>query len=162
MKINTSIDWEGKVYKIEYEDMDDFSSLSMELCTQVYGVCFIGNEMVVVRNGLRNTWGLPGGSIEKGETIEQTFKREMKEEANVEVLKWVPIGVQGVRSSDNHLTYQLRVCALVKEIGDFVSDSGGNVVERKLINPADYKKYFDWGKVADRIIERGLELKPKL
>lgn len=159
MKIKSSFKLDGEVFIVDYEDLDDFSSLPRERCKQIYGVCFVGNEIVIVRNGVKNAWGLPGGSIEEGETPGETFRREMAEEANAEVLKWLPIGVQKVTFADGHFILQLRACASVAFLGDFVSDPGGNVAERRLIDPTDYKEYFDWGEVGDRIIKRGLELK---
>jgi len=44
----------------------------------------------------------------------------------------------------------------------FISDPGGHVSENKIINPADYKKYFDWGEIGERIIKRATELKESL
>lgn len=41
----------------------------------------------------------------------------------------------------------------------FVSDPAGSVTEIKLVDPADYRQYFDWGEIGDRILERALELK---
>jgi len=35
------------------------------------------------------------------------------------------------------------------------------VTEIKLIDPKDYKQYFDWGEIGERIIERALELLSK-
>ena len=32
----------------------------------------------------------------------------------------------------------------------------------KLVDPKDYKQYFDWGRIGERIIERAVELKNKL
>src|SRR3989344_2628502 len=42
--------------------------------------------------------------------------------------------------------------------GEFISDPAGSITEIKLIDPKDYKQYFDWGKIGDRILERALEM----
>jgi 8-oxo-dGTP pyrophosphatase MutT (NUDIX family) len=159
MQITSVLDYEGKQYPLEYEDCDDFSRLSREYCTQVYGVCFLGDGIVIVKQGVKNTWGLPGGTIEKGETIENAFRREIQEETNCEVVRSKPIGYQKITYPDGTFVYQLRVCAIVKRLGDFVSDPAGAISENKTIDPNDHKKYFDWGAIGERIIERGVELK---
>ena len=46
--------------------------------------------------------------------------------------------------------------------GPFVSDPAGTISEIKLIDPKDYKQYFDWKSIGDRIMERALELKERL
>ncbi|HEV7702204.1 MAG TPA: hypothetical protein VGO63_02045 [Candidatus Paceibacterota bacterium] len=38
-------------------------------------------------------------------------------------------------------------------------DPDGGITEIKLIDPKDYKKYFDWGSVGDRLMEQALSLK---
>mgnify|MGYP002626904898 CR=1 FL=1 len=51
----------------------------------------VGATVVVIKDGkillnLRsdtNTWGVPGGALELGETLEQTAARELKEETNL-------------------------------------------------------------------------------
>ena len=35
-------------------------------------------------------------------------------------------------------------------------------MEIKSISPKDYKQYFDWGEVGDRIVQRTMQLKEKL
>ena len=152
----------GVEYIFEYKDCDDFSVLPLEHCKQVYGVCFLGEEIVIGYGGHKNAWGLIGGTIEEGETLDQTFSREIQEEANMEVVYKVPLGYQKVTDTrDGSFVYQLRYFAKVKPFGDFVSDPAGSITEIKLINPKDYKKYFDWGKIGERIIQRALELKEK-
>lgn len=150
----------GVQYIFEYEDCDDFSELEYEKSKQIYGVCFYKNKIAIVLNGPKKTWGLVGGSIEKGESFDQTFRREIKEESNMEVLSWKPVGYQKVIDTrDDSYIYQLRVVASVRPHGEFVEDPAGHITEIKLIDPAGVKQYFDWGKIGDRIMERALELK---
>jgi ADP-ribose pyrophosphatase YjhB (NUDIX family) len=150
----------GVKYIFEYEDCDDFSELPYDKCRQIYGVCFYNDKITIVLNGKKKTWGLVGGTIEKGEKFDQTFRREIQEESNMEVLSWKPIGYQKVIDTrDNSFVYQLRVVALVRPYGEFVEDPAGSVTEIKLIDPKDYKQYFDWGAIGERIMERALELK---
>lgn len=153
----------GVEYIFEYSDVDSFDDLDMSKCTQTYGVCFYGDEIVIGYNGKKKNWGLIGGTIEKRETLEQTLIREIQEESNMEVLSFLPIGVQKVIDTrDDSFCYQLRYVCSVQPYGPFVSDPADTITEIKLINPEEYKQYFDWGSIGDRIIERALELKNRL
>ncbi len=154
----------GVEYIFEYSDVDSFDDLDYNLCRQAYGVCFCGDKLVIGFGGKKKDWGLIGGTIEEGETFEQTLKREIQEESNMEVLRFAPIGYQKVTDTrDGSFIYQLRYVCIVRPYGPFVSDpAGGSITEIKLIDPKDSKKYFDWGKIGDRIGERALEFKGKL
>ena len=152
---------DGSVAHVIYEDVDSFESLDSTKVKQTYAVCLLGGKMVIVLHGRKNTWGLVGGSIESGESYGDCLKREIKEESNMKVLDFKPVGYQTVKTGDKEI-YQLRYVCKVEPYGDFVSDPDGNITEIKVIDPKDYRKYFDWGEVGDRIVERALELKEKL
>ncbi len=153
----------GVEYIFEYSDADSFEQLDISRCTQVYGVCFCGDKIVIGHNSKKKTWGLIGGTIENGESLKETLKREIREESNMEMLSCVPIGVQKVTDTrDDSFCYQLRYMCVVEPYGPFVSDPDDSITEIKLINPKDYKQYFDWGSIGDRMMERALEQKVKL
>jgi 8-oxo-dGTP pyrophosphatase MutT (NUDIX family) len=160
---NKYIGHSGVEYTFEYFDADSFDDLDYSLCKQTYAVCFCDEKIVIVYQGDKKTWGLVGGSIEKGETLEQTLKREVMEESNMEVLNFLPVGYQKVIDTrDNSFIYQLRYVCIAKPIGSFIADPAGAITEVKLIDIKDYKSYFDWGEIGDRIMERALELRYKL
>ncbi len=164
--MNITENYEGNSeveYIFEYSDADSFNELDYGLCRQVYGICFCDDKMVIGYGGQKKDWGLIGGTIEKGETFEQTLMREIQEESNMEVLKCVPVGYQKVIDTrDGNHIFQLRYACAVRPIGPFISDPAGGVTEIKLINPMNYKQYFDWGKIGERMINRALEVKEKL
>lgn len=157
MVINDSMVWEGKEYKLVWHDTDNFDEIKDKNLQQSYGVCFCEGKLVIGR-GDNSKWGLIGGHIENGETPEEALVREVVEESNMKVLKQIPIGYQEVINPDGTIDYQLRSFCLVEPIGSFVSDPAGSVTEIKLIDPKDYKKYFDWGKIGDRIMKRAMEI----
>lgn len=159
----------GKKYLIEYSDADSFDQLPYDRCKQAYGVCFCGDKMVIGFGGIKNGWGLIGGSIEPGETFEQTLIREIKEESNMKILKYLPIGYQKVTDLDENKTfYQLRYACTAEPYGEFTGDTGEGmdgekgIKEIKLIDPETYKEYFDWRAIGERIVRRAIELKSKL
>lgn len=153
----------GVDYIFEYSDADSFDDLDKTKCTQTYAVCFCDEKIVIVHNGKKDTWGLVGGTIEKGESFEETLKREIQEESNMEVISFLPVGYQKVIDTrDNSFVYQLRYVCIAVPYGEFISDPAGSISEIKLIDPKDYKKYFDWGEIGERIVRRAEELVLKL
>lgn len=161
MKIQNRAKIAGNFYDITYNDADDFNKLTKKHIKQAYGVCFYGDKLVVVHNK-KGHWNLPGGTVEEGEHYEETLKRELQEEADMKVLAYKPIGYQYTTSLHGNPIYQLRYVAQVEPYGEFEKDPDGAIDRFKLINAADVKKYFDWGKIGDRLIERALELKDSL
>ena len=104
----------------------------------------------------RDTGPPPGGGVEAGESPSEAVTREVKEETNMRVLKQQIIGFQDIFESGNVNTQTRSVC-LVEPFGPFVSDPDGDITEVKLILPQDYKNYFDWGEIGDRLMQRALE-----
>ncbi|MDR1690317.1 MAG: NUDIX domain-containing protein [Candidatus Methanoplasma sp.] len=51
----------------------------------VYTVAFSGDKFLMVFNKLRGGWEMPGGRIEKGETVRGAAIREFREEAGYSV-----------------------------------------------------------------------------
>ena len=157
MTIKQNLNWgDGKVYKLVWHDCDSFGEIKDKDLQQSYGVCFYNQKLVIVNNN--GKWGLPGGHIEKDETPEIALEREAVEESNMKVIKQIPIGYQVVTNPDSSIDYQLRSFCLVEPIGPFVKDPDNSVTEIKLIDAKDYKKYFNWGKIGDRIMERAMEI----
>jgi ADP-ribose pyrophosphatase YjhB (NUDIX family) len=151
----------GAAFDVVYRDIDRYSELAEKKVSHVCGYCFYGNKLVVAFDQSRNKWTFPGGSIEAGETVEEATIREIKEEANMRVVRQMPIGCQDIYELGKIIS-QTRSLCIVEPYGDFISDPDGDITEIKLIDPADYKKYVDWGEIGDHIMERALDLKGKL
>lgn len=145
-------------FTAEYHDADNFDELPIQHCTQVYGVCFY-QDLIVLAKTIKETWVLPGGSIEPGETFEQTLHREVREESNMKVLSYQPIGFQKVWSSTQAPIYQLRYYCQVEPFGPFEQDlaaDGGDIVSIWQIVPDQVADLLNWDAIGDRIIERAI------
>lgn len=162
MEIKSQFEYEGKTAYVIYRDVDSFGDLKDKNVTQVYAVCFWKDKIVLVHNSNQDSLSLPGGGLEKGETLEECLRREIKEETNMKVLSFAPIGHQEVTSADSPAIFQLRYVCVVEPYGDFTSDPDGDVDQIKTIDPKEFKDYIKWGEVGDRIFERALEFKNTL
>ena len=151
-------------YIFEYFECDSFEDLPQDEIKQCYAVAFNGDKIVIVHNGKKDTWGLVGGSVEEGEKIEETLIREIKEESNMKVISYKPIGYQKVTDTRGIQKpfYQLRYFAIVEPYGLFESDPDLTIDRIAEIDPGEHKKYFDWFEIGDSIIKRGIELKSKI
>lgn len=142
---------------IYYEGLNPNENLGDKLFTGVHAFCFCGNKFVIVFNNEKKYWTPPGGAIEPGETYEQAVIREVQEETNMKVLHQELIGFQDIYEP-NRTIRQTRSFCIVEQYGDFVSDPDEDITEIKLIDPKDYKQYFDWLKIGDRIMDKALEM----
>jgi 8-oxo-dGTP diphosphatase len=151
----------GQVLKVIYTEDDPLVNLSGKLLQAVHAFCFCDDKMVVVYSKEKGYWTSPGGGIEKGETIEEAVIREVKEETNMEVLYQELIGYQDIYESDM-VVRQTRSFCIVKPYGLFITDPDGDVTEIKLIDPKDYRQYFDWGEIGERIIKQAIVMRGQL
>src|SRR5262249_50678951 len=68
--------------------------------TQALGICFTLDRQIVLVTLNGTEWSLPGGTIEPGETLEQTLAGEVLEEACAHVVYCRYIGCQRVEDID--------------------------------------------------------------
>ena len=112
--------------------------------TQVYGVCFDKDGNILIKKGLSKEWNIPGGKPESNETPVQTLKRELEEEADVEIDEYQMIGYFEV-PIDNSTIYQLRFTCKIKAVNKQTIDPAKNIInERKFVKP---NEFFDYVKI---------------
>ncbi len=63
----------------------DTKSLPYRIGVQAYIFNDKDELLIVCSSGKERFWKIPSGGVERGETLETTIKREMKEELNVEI-----------------------------------------------------------------------------
>lgn len=144
--------------EVLYKEEDPLKDLDGKILQGVHAFCFYGDKLVVVFAENKGYWTPPGGGIEPGETYEEAIVREVKEETNMKVLKQQFIGYQDIYEPDRIIRQTRSVC-IVEPLGYFTIDSDGDVTEIKIIDPKDYKQYFDWGPVGDRLMDQALSLR---
>ena len=66
-------------------------------------------KMVLVKHRKRNTYELPGGHREAGESIEQTAARELKEETGAKIFTLKPVSVYSVTGKTGSMTPERRL-----------------------------------------------------
>lgn len=150
----------GQVLNVIYNDINSELDLHDKKIQGVHAYCFCGDKLVVVYNQ-KGYWTPPGGGVEEGENVRTAVRREVKEETNMNVLKQRFIGCQDITEPKGVVSQTRSIC-IVEPIGPFVSDPDGDVTKIELIDPKDYKKYFDWGEIGDHIMQRALELKVQM
>ena len=151
----------GQVLDVIYNDLNDESELGNRKINGVHAYCFYEGKLVIVYADKKKYWSPPGGAVEIGESVQEEVIREVKEETNMKVVYQKIIGYQEV-DEINKTSVQTRSFCIVEPYGPFVSDPDGDITEIKLIDPNDYKNYFDWGKIGDHIFNRAMEIMKKL
>ena len=133
--------------------------------TQSYALCFDKRGMILIgRKSKKHAWLLPGGTIERGESPEETLRREAYEEVTIILGKIKLLGAQKVdypknpKKREGKLFYQLRYVAMIHKVENPKPDpDGGMIWERKFIRPDEFLKYLPWGAVGKHISEKAYD-----
>jgi len=145
----------GQILDVIYSEGDPFASLDGKVLKDVHAFCFYNGQLVIVYAESKKYWTPPGGEIEKEETYEEAVVREVKEETNMKVIFQKLIGFQDIYEPER-IVRQTRSFCIVEPYDDFIFDPNEEITAIKLISPNEYKKYFNWGKIGERIMEKAL------
>jgi ADP-ribose pyrophosphatase YjhB (NUDIX family) len=153
MEIKTKIKTRSSgVVDVVYRDIDSYDEVRDIDFESIGALVFCDGKLVLVHDKDRGFTPV-GGKIEKRESLERATEREVKEESNMRVLKQIPIGYQTVYRDGVEIN-QTRVLCVAEPYGPFVSDPDGDILGIKIVEPRDYKKYFDYGEIQDHIMNR--------
>ncbi len=136
---------------------------------QAYGICFDDqNHILLINEG--DEWKIPGGTPEKGESAEDTLRRELIEEADVNVSKCILLGAQKVDYPNNpnvgrggDLFYQLRyVCLGTKLLPQTPDPDKCKIHERKLVPMEEVTTWVKWGPAGEALFNDAIKLYKQL
>ena len=121
--------------------------------SQVYIIGNLKNQIPIVKY-VHASANLPGGGVKSHESILQTINREAKEELNMAVKSWFPLGYQRVYNDQGNTCYQLRVYAELKKLGEFTNDPDGSVIGYELINIEELNDHIHYGEIGDFLVNQ--------
>ncbi len=156
--------YQGRKIKMELLTIEELNDINKIFpITQISGLCFDEKGNLLVISGKPGKWGLPGGKPEKNEAPEETLKREVKEEANVNLKKILPLAFVRVTFTNNpnkfegDIFYQGRYLALIDSVEPLEKDPATGIkFNRKFIAPKEFPRYIRWPD-ASEIISLALE-----
>ncbi len=151
-----ALSYEGGRCDVIYEQVNNFEDLPDDLKVKAHGVCFCDGRLLLVNHPDWNVWGIPGGTRNGGESIEETLKREILEETNCTVIDHKPIGYLKVVSPDGGFHFRLQYICNVRPLGEFKKDTAGNIDKILWISPNDFEKYIEDREYKKIIISEGI------
>lgn len=165
--VSNTWDYEGVKIKFTWypgEDLAKFHPFN-----QVYGVIFNESGQILIQRSGQQDWCLAGGTVEGGESAEETLRRELIEEADVTIKNPILLGGQRVkfiggpnpkpskRGGDDF--YQLRYFCEVDQLLPQTPDpDNGEIHERKFVLPSEINEYLKWGITGKTIFDQAIAL----
>jgi len=99
---------------------------------------FPENKILLIKRNtipFKGYWGLPGGRMDPGETIEQTIVREVKEETGLDVTIVSKVGEYVEKGVKDNVEYEYYpTCFVVKSVGGETKKQDSEIQEIKLFN----------------------------
>ena len=102
------------------------------------------NKILLIKRNtvpFKGYWGLPGGRMDPGETIEQTIVRETKEETGLDVEIVRKIGEYVEKGIKDDVDYEYYpTCFLVKIVGGEMKRQESEIQDIQLFSPRELPK----------------------
>ena len=145
------------IYKNIKYHTDFYSLIGQEIpnlpWSQVYIIGNFQNQIPIVKYAHASD-NLPGGGVKPHESIFQTINREAKEELNMAIKSWFPLGYQRVYDNRGNTGYQLRVYAELEKLGEFTNDPDGSVIGYELIDIEELNDHIHYGEIGEFFINQ--------
>lgn len=145
MSISEQSSFAGRDLTLIWQESDQIPE--NQKISQVSAFCLDSKgQVLIIKN--RHGWGLPGGHPEEGETIEESLKREIKEEAdatiddNFNLIGYVEVIDPDNDSIEGRKYLQLRFLCHLNELNDFKAEF--ETSERHLVQPEELPQYINW------------------
>lgn len=155
-----TIDWGGKRVVIEWIKTNSLEGMTPIM--QVYGVCFNDkNEILISRKVGDEKWIIPGGHPEGNETIEETLRRELIEEADIKVKNIKVLGAQKIypEKKPEEYIYQVRcICKLDKLLPQTIDPAENVNWERKFVPANKITEFVKWGVTGDAMFRDAINV----
>lgn len=142
--------WKGENYELSIYPDTNFSEL--ENIQQVYGFVFNKKQEILLIKLPEGKWCLPGGGPEEyDKDWKETLKREILEEADVEIEDIKPVCYLTSKCLGNNkncakIGTMLRAVAKLKNIKEQTFDPAhGKINERIFVPTGKFIEYCDWG-----------------
>ena len=161
-KITEEHIWEGRRLIVTWHGSSFVAP--RHLVTQASGICFTDEGLIVLVTGNGESWGLPGGHPETGETLEDAFIREVREEACATVTNLVSVGISEVNDPGNPegfpINYKARFWARV-QLDEFEQEY--ETTGRKMVAPEDLITTLNWypAGIIEAILRSALDCEQK-
>ncbi|MFT6541350.1 MAG: ADP-ribose pyrophosphatase YjhB (NUDIX family) [Maricaulis maris] len=129
------MNWRQRFEPMVRPFMQAFWRLSRGMTMGVRGIVVRADgHIVLVRHTYVGGWHLPGGGVERGESIRDALAHELRDEAGVSV-RGVEV-IQGVHANHNRFRGDHVVVCVVREWQACDSDSVGEIAEVGWFDPA--------------------------
>lgn len=137
---------------VEWFSVDNKAAIPNFPWQQIYALGNLDGKVPIVRYAAARD-NLPGGHTESGESLNETLRREIQEELNMEVLEWQPLGYQKLTAPNKTVDYQFRAYAKLKKLGEFAGDVGGSVIAYDLVDIDEVNTRIEHGDVGALMVK---------
>lgn len=145
----------GKIYIVEFFEITN--KLPDLPWVQIYAIGNLDGKVPVVKypDDFEYPRGLPGGHPDVGESIDETLFREVREELNMRVLSWYPLGYEKIIDpEDSSVEYKLRAYAKLEKMDEFIGDPDGYVIGYEMLDLNDVPLSIEWYERGEWLIDR--------
>lgn len=154
-----TIVWKGVEHTLELYASDELPDGPV---SQVQCVAFTSGGQVVLYKHIDGYVGLPGGTVEGGESIEDSLHREVDEETAAKITKSGQIAyLKDTNEETGEHTFQVRYWAEVDLLDTNVADPDGKALERVVVDPTQVVELLGdgWGDRGAVLLELAIQAK---
>ena len=141
LESSTDAEWDFECSKCNQKYYNNPTSV-------VAALVFLDNKVVIVSSKNKNLWGLPGGYVSTGESLEEATIREVLEETNLQVRITDFLASYPMMKNERNLVF----IVFIAEVYSGEPIAGDDVKELMILEPeAAYKQLT--GKFAKKALE---------